>query len=119
LLIKSFSRLQSVDPGFDARSVLAMTVSAAPWKYDTDRKTIDFFKQAVSQLQTLPDVEAVGAISFLPFNGPHSGTDVDIEGRPKLPPGQELTTGVCVTDANYFTAMKIPLRRGRLFTAEE
>jgi len=119
LLTKSFSRLQGVDPGFDARNVLAMSVSVPRWKYDSDRKTIDFFKQAVNQLQTLPDVESVGAISFLPFNGPHSGTGVDIEGRPKLPPGQGLGTGVCVTDANYFTAMKIPLRQGRLFTAEE
>ena len=119
LLIKSFSLLQSVDPGFDPRGVLAMTVSVAPWKYDTDRKTIDFFKQAVSQLQALPNVEAVGAISFLPFNGPHSGTRMDVEGKPKALPGQELTTGVCVTDANYFTAMKIPLRQGRLFTPAE
>jgi putative ABC transport system permease protein len=119
LLIKSFSRLQAVDPGFDARNVLAMTVSAAPWKYDTDRKTIDFFKQAVNQMKALPDVEAVGAISFLPFNGPYSGTGIQIEGQPKLPPGQSLTTGVCVTDANYFTAMKIPLRQGRLFTEQE
>ena len=119
LLIKSFSRLQSVDPGFDASNVLTMTVSVPSWKYDTDRKTIDFFKQAVSQLRTLPDVEAAGAISFLPFNGPYSGTLVEIEGRPKLPPGQGLTTGVCVTDANYFQAMKIPLKLGRLFTDQE
>jgi len=119
LLIKSFSRLQSVDPGFDATNVLAMTVSVAPWKYDTDRKTIDFFKQAVTQLRTLPDVEAAGAISFLPFNGPHSGTGVDIEGHPKPLPGQGLTTGVCVTDAHYFAAMKIPLKLGRLFTEQE
>ena len=119
LLIKSFSLLQAVDPGFDARNVLAMSVSVPSWKYDTDRKTIDFFKQAVSQLRSLPDVEAVGAISFLPFNGPYSGTLVEIEGQPKRPPGQGLTTGVCVTDANYFHAMKIPLKQGRLFTEQE
>jgi putative ABC transport system permease protein len=96
-----------------------MTVSVPRWKYDTDRKTIDFFKQAVSRLQTLPNVEAAGAISFLPFNGPYSGTNLEIQGRPPLPPGQELSTGVCVTDANYFKAMKIPLRQGRLFTDDE
>jgi putative ABC transport system permease protein len=119
LLMKSFSLLQSVHPGFDPHNVLAMTISAAPWKYDTDRKTIDFFKQALSQLQNLPDVEAVGAISFLPFDGPHSGTSVEIEGQPKPLPGQGLSTGVCVTDANYFNAMKIPLKQGRPFTATE
>ena len=119
LLIKSFSRLRAVDPGFDAGNVLTMTVSVPPWKYDTDRKIVDFFKQGVSQLQTLPGVEGVGAISFLPFNGPYSGTSIDIEGHPKMPAGQELSTGVCVTDANYFKAMKIPLKQGRLFTDDE
>jgi len=119
LLIKSFSRLQAVDPGFDPKNVLAMTVNVPPSKYDSARKTIDFFKQAENQLQTLPGVEAVGAISFLPFNGPYSGTAVEIEGRPKPLPGQGLTTGVCVTDANYFNAMRIPLKQGRFFTDAE
>jgi putative ABC transport system permease protein len=119
LLIKSFRRLQSVDPGFDAKSVLTMTVSLPGWKYDTDPKAIDYFKQAASQLQTLPDVERVGAINYLPFSGPHAGTNVEVEGRPKPPPGQDLNTGVCVTDANYFRAMKIPLKEGRLFNEQE
>ncbi len=119
LLIKSFSRLQSVDPGFNAKNVLTMTVNLSSWKYDTDRKTIDFFKQAVERLQALPGVEAAGAINYLPFAGPHAGTLVEIEGRPKPPPGQGLTTGICVTDANYFSVMRIPLERGRLFTQQE
>jgi putative ABC transport system permease protein len=119
LLIRSFTRLQSVDPGFSAMHVLTMSVNLSPWKYDTDRKTIDFVKQAVAQLQTLPDVEVVGAINSLPFNGPHSGTSVEIEGQPPPQPGQHLTTGICVTDANYFKAMQIPLRRGRFFNSEE
>jgi putative ABC transport system permease protein len=119
LLIRSFSRLQAVDPGFSAKNVLTMTVNLLSWKYDTDQKTIAFVQQAVTQLQALPDVEAGGAINSLPFNGPHSGTSVEIEGQPKALPGQGLTTGVCVTDANYFRAMQIPLRRGRLFSTEE
>ena len=119
LLIKSFSRLQSVDPGFDAKNVLTMTVNLSFWKYDTDRKTIDFFKQAVERLKSLPGVEAAGAINYLPFAGPHAGTLVEIEGRPKPPPGQGLTTGICVTDANYFSVLRIPLERGRLFTQQE
>ncbi len=119
LLIRSFNRLQSVDPGFEARNVLTMGVSLSQWKYDSARKTIDFFKQAVDQLQVLPDVEAAGAINFLPFNGPHAGTLVEIEGRPKPPVGQGLYTGICVTDANYFRAMQIPLKRGRFFNEQE
>ncbi len=119
LLIKSFGRLQSVDPGFDAKNVLTMTVNVPAWKYDSDRKILDFFKQATNQLQTLPDVEAVGAINSLPFNGPHAGTNVEIEGQPKQPPGERLSTGICVTDLNYFNAMRIPLKQGRLFSRQE
>ena len=71
------------------------------------------------QLKTLPAVESVGAINYVPFGGPHSATNLHIEGQPQRPPGQELGTGIVVTDANYFTTMGIPLKRGRLFTAQE
>jgi putative ABC transport system permease protein len=119
LLVRSFNRLQSVDPGFNPNNVLTMRISLPTRKYDTDRKRIDFFRQAVEQIKALPGVEAAGATNYLPFAGPHSGTIVEIEGRPKLPPGQELQTGACVTDANYFGAMQIPLKSGRLFTEQE
>ncbi|MEO6725682.1 MAG: ABC transporter permease [Blastocatellia bacterium] len=119
LLIRSFARLQAVDPGFNAENVLTMRVGLPGRKYDTDRKRVDFFRQAIVGMQPLPGVEAVGAVSFLPFAAPHAGTGVEIEGRPKLPPGQGLTTGVIVTDANFFRTMQIPLKRGRLFTDQE
>src|SRR5262249_6270010 len=119
LLVRSFERLQAVDPGFKAKNLLTMRVSLPGRKYDTDRKRIDFFRQAMEGIGALPGVEAAGATNYLPFAGPHSGTLVEIEGRPKLPPGQGLVTGICVTDAHYFRAMQIPLRRGRLFTEQE
>ncbi|MGI8732780.1 MAG: ABC transporter permease [Pyrinomonadaceae bacterium] len=119
LLMKSFTRLQSVDPGFNPNNLLTMRVNLPSRKYDTDPKVMNFFKRTLEQLRAIPGVEAAGAINTLPFSGPHSGTDIYIEGQPKLPPGQELGTGICVTDANYFQAMGIPLRRGRLFTEQE
>jgi putative ABC transport system permease protein len=119
LLIRSFARLQSVDPGFNASNVLTMKVGLPGRKYDTDQKRISFFRQAIAQMQALPGVESAGAVSFLPFASPHAGTLVEIEGRPKMPPGQGLGTGVIVTDLNYFRTMQIPLKRGRLFTDQE
>ncbi len=119
LLIRSFIRLQAVDPGFNADKLLTMRVSLPMRKYDSERKRIDFFKQAIEQMEALPGVDAAGAISFLPFAAPHAGTLVEFEGRPKMPPGQGAVTGVCVTDANYFRAMQIPLKRGRLYTEQE
>jgi len=119
LLMKSFNRLQSVEPGFDPDNILTMQLNLPGRKYDVDPKVLSFYKRAIEQLQAVPGVEAVGMINYLPFNGPHSGTDVQIEGQPKLPPGQELSTGICVADANFFQAMRIPLKRGRLFTEQE
>src|SRR2546423_12270544 len=119
LLMKSLGRLQSVEPGFDANNLLTLRVNLPARKYDTDPKLINFFKQAVDQIKTIPGVEVVGAVNTLPFDGPHSGTDLDIEGQPKRPAGQSLGTCVCVTDANYFQTMRIPLKRGRLYTQQE
>ncbi|MCM3870999.1 MAG: ABC transporter permease [Pyrinomonadaceae bacterium] len=119
LLVKSFNRLQSVDPGFNSRELVTMRVNLPSRKYDADGKVINFFQQAVEQMKTLPGVEGVGAINSFPFTGLYPGTSMEIEGRPKAAPGQELTTGICVTDANYFQVMQIPLKRGRLFTSQE
>ena len=119
LLIKSLSRLESVDPGFQADHLLTMRISLPGRKYDSDPKVLSFFKQAAEQVRAIPGVESAGAINTIPFGGPHAGTNLDIEGQPKRAPGQALTTGVCVTDANYFQTMRIPLKRGRLFTPEE
>jgi putative ABC transport system permease protein len=119
LLVKSFNRLQSVEPGFEPNHLLTMQLSLPGRKYDTDPKVMDFYKRAIEQIQAIPGVEVAGAINYLPFAGPHSATSIEIEGQPKLPPGQELSTGICVTDANYFRAMHIPLKRGRLFTQQE
>jgi len=119
LLMKSLQRLQSVEPGFDSHNLLTMRVNLPLRKYDTDPKVLNFFKTAVEEMRALPGVESVGAINTLPFDGPYSATRMDIEGQPKRPPGQELSTGVIVTDANYFPTMRIPLKRGRLYTPQE
>jgi putative ABC transport system permease protein len=119
LLIRSFARLQGVDPGFDAGRVLTMRVTLPVAKYPEERQRINFFKQAIEKLRALPGVESVGAISFLPFAAPPAGTNFDIEGKPKQPAGQYHVTRVAVTDAHYFEAMRIPLQYGRLFTEQE
>jgi putative ABC transport system permease protein len=119
LFMKSLGRLRSVDPGFNADNLLTMRISLPGRKYDKDEQAMDFFSRALEQIRSLPGVQSAGAINELPFTGPHSGTSIEIEGQPKLPPGHELHTGISVTDANYFRTMQIPLKRGRLFTEQE
>ena len=118
LLMKSFNRLQSVDPGFNPNNLLTMRVSLPLAKYESEPKRIDFFKQAIEGMKSIPGVEAVGAINTPPFTGQYSGTTVDVDGV-DLPPEQELKTGICVTDVNYFQMMQIPLKLGRLYNEQE
>lgn len=118
LLVKSLNRLQSVDPGFNQNNLLTMRVSLPLSRYDADSKLISFFKQATERMRTIPGVEAVGAINTAPFTGLYAGTLVEVDGQ-KLPPDQELSTGVCVTDVNYFQTMQIPLKLGRFYTEQE
>jgi putative ABC transport system permease protein len=118
LLVKSLNRLQAVDTGFNPSNLLAVRLNLLPRKYETDQKRIDFYKQAVDRMKAIPGVEAAGAINSPPFTGLYPGTNVDVDGQ-KLPPGEELKTGVVVTDANYFQTMQIPLKLGRLYTDQE
>jgi len=70
LLIKSFWRLQSVDPGFDATRILTAGVSLNREKYMSgDDRRMLFFKQVLDRIQAMPGVESVGMISHLPFGG--------------------------------------------------
>ena len=119
LLVKSLSRLQSVDPGFNPDNLLTVRVSLPTAKYDSDKKLIDFFQQAMTQIRSLPGVVSVGEINVAPFTGLYSGTSVQVVGWPELPPSQALKTGVSVTDANYFQTMQIPVTRGRVYSQQE
>src|SRR5262249_46995912 len=120
LLIRSFLRLQGLETGFNARNVLTMRVALPGARYNDDAKRITFFTQALERMQTLPGVEAAGAINYTPFLGLGRRTGFDIEGRAKPQPDQATgTTDVCLTDQNFFRALEIPLRRGRLFTEQE
>jgi putative ABC transport system permease protein len=119
LMIKSLLRLHAVNPGFNTENLLTMRVLLPSARYKEGYQNIAFFKQAVERMASLPGVRSAGAISYLPFAGPGAATSFEIEGQPKPAAGQKFVTDVCVTDANYFRTMEIPLLTGRTFTEQE
>ncbi len=120
LLLKSFGQLQKIDTGFNQDNVLTMVLRLPQAKYKEDRDYVSFFNRATAQIRTLPGITSVGMVNFLPlYGGLGSATAFTIEGRPKPAPGEEPSTNVRVSDADYFTAMQIPLLRGRNFTTLE
>jgi putative ABC transport system permease protein len=119
LMLKSFYRLQSVNPGFDAKNLLTFKLALPRSKYPDDPKRLAFFNEAVQRIKTLPDVRSVGAINFLPFTGLGAATGFEIEGRPAPTPAERPTVESRVVDPNYFETMGIPFLDGRNFNARE
>jgi putative ABC transport system permease protein len=119
LMIRSFGTLRGVNPGFDARNVLTARVTIPTRRYPDEARRIDFFAKLVARVSEIPGVENAGAVSYLPLAGPGAGTNFSIVGQPPPLPGQSPGTDVSVCDNGYFSAMKVPLLRGRLFTDRE
>src|SRR6185369_994155 len=78
LMIKSFRRLQSIDPGFNPKNVLSFEVVMPETKYRDAGVRKEFLRRAVERLSSLPGVEAVGTSTDLPIrNGLSARFTVD------------------------------------------
>jgi putative ABC transport system permease protein len=119
LLMNSFLKLQAVDPGFNPRDVLTMTVSLAGASQYVGPAREAFYRQLTDRLTALPGVESASAINHLPLAGDWWGTSLAIEGRPLPPPGQEVIVIFRVSRPGYFQTMGIPRRAGRDFTERD
>ena len=115
LLIKSFVRLLTVDPGFEPSHVLTMRVSLPRSKYAHEPQQTAFFQQTIARFQSLPGVERAGAVSFLPLDGLGSATTFTIDDFPKPAAGDEPVADVLSVTKDYFTTIGVPLLRGRFF----
>jgi len=112
LLIRSFERVQQVSLGYDPRSVALAQVQLPATRYSSNPKTLEFYDRMLEQLRRAPGIRsAAGITSFFLDQLPNSASFY-IEGRPDrimMP----LTTDAVTPD--FFSAMKIPLVRGRFF----
>ncbi len=115
LMIKSFMRLQQVDPGFRPQHLLSMQVTLPGYKYQEPAQLAAFDQQALEQIKALPGVQSVGATSILPMSGNNSSGSFRIEGR-DVPQGEQPPHGDrWSASAGYFQTMTIPLVKGRYF----
>jgi len=118
LLVKSFLRLQSVNPGFEAGNALAIRLSLPKAQYSNRAALSSFYEKLRPRLESLPGVEAVGFISALPLSGvPHS-IPFTIEAR-ATSPDEAQRADYRVVGAGYFRALKIPLIAGREFNGRD
>lgn len=114
LLIKSFMRLMTVDPGFPTENILTMSVELPRTKYATGQQAFQLVNRVLSNVRAVPGVMSAGASQKIPLAGGWNGTII-IEGKPY---GEGNMEGPLVekshVTAGFLDAVKLPLLNGRL-----
>jgi putative ABC transport system permease protein len=119
LLLKSFLRLQQVDPGYQSKSLLTASVSLPDSKYATDPQKAQFFTQLLARLQTLKGVQAVGAASSNALEGQAYSFAFATKELAAVAPTEQPSAGFYNVSPDYFHALGIPLLTGRTFTLQD
>jgi predicted permease len=118
LVIKSFSRLQSLSLGYEPKSLFTVRFEL-PWRTYGDRDKIELFaKTLLDKVRALPGVQSVGASS----NGPLMGgwqTGFWREENPRPQPSDMLSSDLEVVSGDYFSTLKAPLLHGRTFNERD
>src|ERR1700688_4871270 len=120
LLIQSFARLQSVDPGFKPRGVITAQVSLPAVKYPDDPRQAAFFQRALERIRSLPGVQHAASIYPLPLSSARFfQLSFVVAARPVPKPGEEQSAHVRFISPDYFRTMEIPALKGRAFTEQD
>ena len=116
LLLRSFSRLQEVPPGFQPDHLLVADIPLSQTAYAKPENRYQFFDRLVERARTLPGVRSAAAASFLPVSGGGSVIHFNITGRPPKSPHEFVAAGYRTITPNYLETLGVPLLQGRLFT---
>ncbi|OJT17558.1 permease [Archangium sp. Cb G35] len=120
LLLKSFMRLQQVDPGFRSEHVLTMDLSLPQREaYASSASRVNFYDSLLERVRSLPGVQAVAATYHLPLAGRNMSTSMWDMSRPKPTPEQRQYAQVRIITPGFFEVLRIPLKRGRLLTSQD
>jgi putative ABC transport system permease protein len=121
LVMKSFWLIQQVNPGFAADHVLAMEMELpTDSKYRTRPEMAEFFRRVLENVRSLPMVRSAGVTNQLPLDtSDEPRAEFTIEGRAPLASGQGYLADYRDASPDYFRAMGIPLRQGRVFTDQD
>jgi putative ABC transport system permease protein len=114
LLVRSFANMQNVDPGFRSQNLSTIGLKLPKERYVEPFSQTPVLTELQDRMQALPGVDSVGAISSLPIIGQAPDTVFNIQNRSLAPTD---TVQYRFITPSYFTAMKIPLVKGRVFTA--
>jgi putative ABC transport system permease protein len=118
LLLKSFARLINVNPGYDTHNVLTLNTYVYGSRYQGTKSLteIALYDQVMATLAATPGVESSAMVSTLPLNG-FDRRSLHIQDRPAVNEADAPSADTYSITPAYFQTMRIPLKRGRMFTA--
>ena len=116
LLIRSFSKLLAVDPGFRAERVVTFAIAAPDTKYGQYAQRRELVSNLVERMKRVPGAQGAAVVTGLPLSNIMMRTSAHIVGTPPERPGERKSTDVAMATPGYFTTMGIPLVAGRDFT---
>ena len=116
LLIRSFSRLTAVDPGFRPEGVITFQVLLPESQFQERPAILAYTRSVLERLRALPGVDSAGMVSNIPMSGEENIEGVVIENYPKPKPNETPFADFRRATPGYFEAMGIRLVKGRFFT---
>jgi putative ABC transport system permease protein len=119
LTLKSFRNAQNAPLGFNPEDILVADVSLPKARYDTDEKIAHFNDQLIERIRALPGVVAAALGLNIPFDNNEWDSAFHITGTPPYPPGERPEAEINIVTPDYFRVMRMPLLRGRAFTADD
>ena len=115
LLVRSFARVTSVDPGFEPNGVLAADLPLAKARHPDKAAQLRFAQEALRRLRADPLIEQAGFVSRLPFSPSNTVGDLALPGRES----EAFPCDLRLASDGYFETLRIPLRQGRTFSESD
>jgi putative ABC transport system permease protein len=116
LLIRSFTRLMSVNPGFRTEGSVSFALSLPENTYPKGERQAAFMRALMERMRALPGVQSAGAAYGMPLTSFSFNFNFEVAGRPPLKPAEQPAAEVRVATPDYFATMGIPIVKGRGLT---
>jgi predicted permease len=113
LLVRTFIRMLSVDPGFNPTRVLTFEVTLPATKYADTNHVVALYHEALERLRNVPGVESAGLVRTVPMGGAADSTGIRIPGRTRADFKDSPYAEYTIVSPGYFAAVGTPLLRGR------
>ena len=119
LMIRSFARLLSTDPGYDPTKLLTFQISLPGSRYPNSPQVVAFYRDALGRIRACPGVESVAISNTLPPFGTETDGPFYVEGHEPSNPNAAPDTIYDPISPGYFQTLKTPLIEGRYFTEQD